>query len=85
MSLGCEGLIGKNATFIHKAVDMMEEAGANAIDLYSPNPQTRSLLVKALSGRINKIVFEAHICAIWQNDQYNRARKLEDVKTGFED
>ena len=85
VGIGCEGLIGKSEKFIYQALDMMEEAGANGIDLYSPNPEMRSALGKAMQGRRNKFVLEAHICTIWQNDQYKRTRKMDEIKKGFED
>ncbi len=85
VGLGCEGLLGKSVAYVNQALDTMNKAGANGIDLYSPNPQMRSALGKAMRGRRNKFVLEAHLCTIWQNDQYKRTRKMDEIKTGFED
>ncbi len=85
VGLGCEGLLGKSDAYVNQALDTMNKAGANGIDLYSPNPQMRSALGKAMRGRRNKFVLEAHLCTIWQNDQYKRTRKMDEIKTGFED
>lgn len=85
VGLGCEGLIGKSDEYVHTALDMMEEKGANAIDLYSPNPQMRTALGKAMLGRRDKFALQAHICTVWQNGQYLRTRKMAQVRAGFED
>lgn len=85
VGLGCEGLLGKSVAYVNQALDTMNKAGANGIDLYSPNPQMRSALGKAMRGRRNKFVLEAHLCTTWQNDQYKRTRKMDEIKTGFED
>lgn len=85
VGLGCEGLIGKEESYCFQALDMMQVAGANAIDLYSSHPTMRTNLGKALKGRREAFVLEGHICTIWQNDQYKRTRKMEEVRIGFED
>ena len=85
VGIGCEGLLGKSEHFVHDIVDLMEENGANGIDLYSPNPDMRSFLGKALRGRREKFILEAHICTIWQDGQYKRTTKMDEVRAGFED
>ena len=35
--MGCEGFVGKTAEQIREMVDLMEAAGVNCIDLYTPN------------------------------------------------
>lgn len=85
VGLGCEGLIGKDADYVEKALDMLEEAGGNGIDLYSPNPEMRSDIGGAMAWRRDKFVLQGHICTVWQNGQYKRTRKMEEVKEGFED
>lgn len=85
IGLGCEGLLGKPESFVHKAIDMMETYGGTGIDLYSPNPDMRSALGRALRGRRDKFVLEAHICTIWKDGQYKRTRRLDEVRAGFDD
>lgn len=85
ISLGCEGLVGKSADFVQEMVDLMEAYGASGIDLYSPNPQMRSALGEALKGRREKFVLQAHLSTIWQDGQYKRTRKMDEVKLSFED
>lgn len=82
---GCEGMVGKSYGFIKEFVDVMEEGGVNCIDLYAPNPDMRSGLGRALRGRRDKFVLQAHLCTIWKDSQYKRTRRLDEVKEGFED
>ena len=42
----------------------MEAAGVNCIDLYTPDPDVRENLGKAMQGRREKFVLQAHICAV---------------------
>lgn len=85
VGVGCEGLVGKDDEFIKAFVDKMEEGGVNCIDLYAPNPEMRSGLGKALKGRREKFVLQAHLCTVWKNGQYKRTRHIDEVKEGFED
>ena len=63
----------------------MEAGGVNCIDLYTPNPEFRSNLGRALRGRREKFVLQAHLCTIWKDGQYKRTRDLAEVKEGFAD
>lgn len=85
IGMGCEGFVEKSYEEVKAFVDRMEEGGVNCIDLYAPNPDMRSNLGKALKGRREKFVLQAHLCTIWKNGQYKRTRKLSEVKEGFED
>lgn len=85
IGMGCEGFVEKSCGQVREFVDMMEKAGVNCIDLYAPNPDMRSNLGKALQGRREKFVLQAHLCTVWKNGQYKRTRKLSEVKEGFED
>ena len=83
--MGCEGFLEKSDETVKQFIDLMEEAGANCIDLYSPNPDMRSALGKALAGRREKFVLQGHLCTVWKNGQHERSRDMADVKKGFED
>jgi aryl-alcohol dehydrogenase-like predicted oxidoreductase len=85
IGMGCEGFLEKPYEQVKELVDVMEENGVNCIDLYAPNPEFRSNLGKALRGRRDKFVLQAHLCAVWKNGQYKRTRNLEEVKAGFAD
>lgn len=85
IGMGCEGFVDKPYEAVKEFVDVMEESGVNCIDLYSPNPQLRSDLGRAMRGRRDQFVLQAHLCTIWKDGQYKRTRELSEVKEGFED
>ena len=85
IGFGCEGMVGKSFEEVKQFVDIMEAGGANVIDLYAPNPDMRDHLGRALQGRRDKFVFQAHLCTIWKDGQYKRTREISEVKAGFED
>ena len=85
IGMGCEGFLDQPYETVKAYIDRMEEAGVNCIDLYTPNPDFRSNLGRALRGRREKFVLQAHLCTIWKNGQYKRTRELSEVKEGFED
>lgn len=85
IGMGCEGFLNKSYEQVKALTDHMEEGGVNCMDLYAPNPDMRSNLGKALSGRRDKFILQAHLCTVWKNGQYKRTRKLSEVKEGFED
>ena len=70
---------------IQEFVDVMEAGGVNCVDLYTPDPQVRDHLGKALQGRREKFVLQAHLCTIWKDGQYKRTRDIREVKEGFAD
>ena len=84
IGMGCEGLIGKSDSQIQEFVDLMDKEGINCIDLYTPNPQVRMGLAKALKGRREKFILQSHLCSIWENGQYLRTRDINKVKAGFD-
>ena len=63
----------------------MERAGANLIDLYSPDPEMRSALGEAMAGRRESFVLQAHLCTAWKDGQYERTRDIGEVRRSFED
>ena len=83
IGMGCEGFVGKTAEQIREMVDLMEAAGVNCIDLYTPNPQVREDLGAALAGRREKFVLQGHICSVWKDGQYKRTRSLEEAREGM--
>ncbi len=85
IGMGCEGFIDKTFEQVKELVDLMEENGVNCIDLYAPNPEFRSNLGRALAGRRDKFVLQAHLCTIWKDGQYKRTRDEAEMRAGFED
>lgn len=85
IGMGCEGFVDKPYEQIKAFVDRMEAGGVNCIDLYAPNPDMRSNLGRALQGRRDKFVLQAHLCTVWKDGQYKRTRNIKEVKAAFED
>ena len=85
IGMGCEGFVDKPYEQVKEMVDTMEAGGVNCIDLYSPNPEFRSNLGRALRGRREKFVLQAHLCTIWKDGQYKRTRDMAEVREGFAD
>ena len=85
IAMGCEGLVDKSYEQVLAFVDKMEQLGVNCIDLYSPNPEMRANLGRAMKGRRDKFVLQSHLCSIWEKGQYLRTRDITKVKAGFED
>ena len=63
IGVGCEGFLGKTPEQVSEWLDVLEEAGANCIDLYTPDPAFRVGLGRALRGRREKFVLQAHLCS----------------------
>ena len=85
IAMGCEGLVDKSPGQVKEFVDRMEALGINCIDLYTPNPEVRVNLGRALRGRREKFILQSHLCSIWENGQYLRTRDIAKVKAGFEE
>lgn len=85
IGMGCEGFVEKSYEEVRAFIDLMEENGVNCIDLYTPNPDVRSKLGRAMEERRDKFVLQAHLCTVWKNGQYKRTRNFTEVKEGFED
>lgn len=85
IGLGCEGFIEEDGLMTHKLIDIAAENGINYIDVYTSNPLVRTNLGEALKGRREKFVLQAHLCTIWENDQYKRTRVPEEIESSWKD
>ena len=85
IGLGCEGFTEQEGMGTYALVDAAADAGINYFDLYSPDPNLRLHLGKALAGRRDQFIIQAHLCSVWKDGQYKRTRILEEVQAGFED
>lgn len=84
IGLGCEGFLD-NTIQLNDLLDIAHQHNVNIIDLYSPNPDMRVRLKKALQGRREQFILQGHLCSIWKDGQYERTRNLSEVKQGFFD
>ena len=85
IALGCEGFIGKTEKEVKELLDFAQEEGINFLDMYAPNPEMRSHVGCALTGKRDKFVIQGHLGSIWEEGQYLRTRDMDKVKKGFED
>ena len=85
IGMGCEGMSEENYLMCGKFFDFAEENGINYFDLYSPNPDLRKAICKALKGRREKFIIQSHLCSVWKDGQYQRTRNLNEVKVGFKE
>ena len=58
IGMGCEGFSGKTAAQVRGMVDLMDSAGVNCIDLYTPEPELLDNLGRALEGRREKFILQ---------------------------
>ncbi len=85
IGLGCEGLSQENYAMAQKMLDAAETLGINYFDLYASDPDLRRAVGRAIRGRREKFLIQAHLCSVWKNGQYLRTRDLGEVKQAFED
>lgn len=84
IGLGCEGFLNRDDAFTSEMFALAAENGINCMDLYSPNPDMHRRVGKAIHAYREKFVLQAHLCTIWQDDQYKATRNIGEVKTAFE-
>ena len=85
IGMGCEGFHEDDYGMTRSLFDLAEREGVNYFDLYASDPKLRKAVGDAMQGRRSKFIVQSHLCSIWKNGQYLRTRKLEEVKTGFEE
>lgn len=85
VGLGCEHLQGLPYEQIKSVVDQALDGGVNILDVFMSEPEVRTNLGKALSGRRDKVILQGHIGSAWLNGQYTRTRDMGHCKTFFED
>ena len=84
IGMGCEGFVDQPFEVVNAYLDEMEKLGMNIIDLYSPDPAIRAHLGRAMEGRREKFILQAHLCTVWKDGQYKRTRDIDEVRTSFE-
>ncbi len=86
IGIGGEGFETASCADCGAIIACAMEQGINFFDIYNSNPAARSNLGKAL-GRYprDSFVIEGHLCSMWDNGQYRRTRKIEEVVPAYED
>ena len=85
VGMGCEGFEGKTQEESGKLMGAAMDAGICFFDMYTPSPAVRRAMGQALRAYPReRFVIQGHLCTDWQNGQYVRTRKIEDVRRSFE-
>lgn len=85
IGMGCEGFAEDGCAMCAKLFDAADAGGVNYVDLYTPDPEVRSAVGRALAGRREKFVIQSHIGTVWRDGQYTRTRNMEEVRASFEE
>src|SRR5574344_3054858 len=86
LGIGCEGFISKTPEECRQMLNYAIENGVNFFDMYTSAPDARENIGAALIELPReKFIIQGHLCSIWRDGQYDRSRKLDEVKSGFED
>lgn len=85
IGLGGEWFNDKPQSVVDEIVDTAIDGGVNYLDVFMPQPQTRSAIGTALRGRREKMLIQGHLCTVMQGGQYERTRELDKVQASFED
>ena len=85
IGLGGEWLTGLTEQQTFQVIDAALAEGMNCLDIFMPQPQTRSNIGRALRGRREKMLIQGHLGAIFEDGQYTRSRQMDKVKAAFDD
>ena len=85
IGLGSEAFVNQDDAFAQELINAAIKAGVNYFDLYNPEPYIRSSFGKAMQGRRDKFILQAHLCSAWIDGQYKRTRDMGEVKAAFAD
>ena len=85
IGLGCEGFSGKSAEYVKEMIDFAAGLGVNIIDLFTPDPDVRSHVGDAISGKREDFVITGHLCTYFEDGQYTKTRDINRTKEAFAD
>lgn len=85
IALGCEGFMNKTTEQVCAEMEYAIGHGVNFIDIYSPNPELRSNIGRALAGHRPEFIIQGHLCTTWEDGQYLRTRDVEKTIAAFND
>lgn len=77
IGLGGEWLERHSGEECREIIERAEGLGINILDCWMSEPNVRSNIGKAISGRRERWLIQGHIGSTWQNGQYVRARDPE--------
>lgn len=85
IGLGGEWLNNRSQEEVTAVFDLALAHGVNYLDIFMPQPQTRTHIGQALKGRREKMFIQGHLCTVFEDGQYERSRDLAKTKASFED
>lgn len=85
IGFGSERLEDCSPEEIKKMFAYATKKGVNIVDMYIPDPYVRDCVGAALEGIRDKWYIQGHLCTIQKNSQYERTRRLDEVKSSFDD
>lgn len=85
IGLGSEAFVNQTVEYGVELINTAIDAGVNYFDLYNPEPYVRDAFGKAMEGRREKFVMQAHLCSAWIDGQYKRTRNMDEVKPALAD
>ena len=85
IGFGAEWMERHSAQECKTVLDRAGELGINILDCWMSNPEVRTNLGLALSGRRDRWYIQGHIGSTWQDGQYVRTRDVDRCKEAFED
>ena len=85
IGLGAEWLERHKAEEVKAVIDCCEEQGINILDCWMAEPNVRSNIGKAITGKREKWIIQGHFGSTWQDGQYVRTREMDKVRAAYED
>lgn len=85
IGFGAEWMERHTAEECSAVLSRAEELGVNILDCWMSNPEVRSSLGQALTGRRERWYIQGHIGSTWQDGQYVRTREVDKCSAAFED
>lgn len=85
IGLGCEGFVEEEGRMCTQLMELAEQNGVNYIDVFTSNPLVRTKLGEALQGKRDKFVLQAHLCTVWEEEQYKRTRDPQAMEASWQD
>ena len=85
IGLGSEAFVNQSIEYGVELINCARKAGVNYFDLYNPEPYVRDAFGKAMKGRREEFIMQAHLCSAWIDGQYKRTRNMDEVKPAFAD
>ena len=85
IGLGCEHLQDQTLKTIDAVIGRALELDINFLDVFMSQPQVRTDIGKAIRGKRQQVILQAHIGSVWLDGQYARNRNKEICQVFFED